>query len=33
MIDEMYEVLNGLKATSPPVPIEVEVESGRTWTV
>jgi DNA polymerase I-like protein with 3'-5' exonuclease and polymerase domains len=32
MIDGMDEVVNGLKAEGPPVPIEVEVESGRTWT-
>jgi DNA polymerase I len=32
MIDGMDEVVNGLKADGPPVPIEAEVESGRTWT-
>jgi hypothetical protein len=32
MIDGMEEVMSGLKADGPPVPIEVEVESGRTWT-
>jgi DNA polymerase-1 len=31
MINGMDEVVNGLKADGPPVPIEVEVESGRTW--
>jgi DNA polymerase I len=31
MIDGMNEVVNGLKADGTPVPIEVEVESGRTW--
>jgi DNA polymerase I len=32
MVDGMEEVVNGLKADGPLVPIEVEVESGRTWT-
>ena len=31
MIDGMDEVVNALKADSPSVPIEVEVESSRTW--
>jgi DNA polymerase I-like protein with 3'-5' exonuclease and polymerase domains len=31
MIDGMDEVVNGPKADGPRVPIEVEVESGRTW--
>ena len=31
MIDRIYEVVNGLKADGPPVPIEVEVESSKTW--
>jgi DNA polymerase-1 len=31
MIDGMDEVVNGLKADGPSVPIEVEVESGRPW--
>jgi DNA polymerase I len=31
MVKGMDEVVNGLKADGPPVPIEVEVESGRTW--
>ena len=32
MIDGMDEVVNGRKADGRLVPIEVEVESGRTWT-
>ena len=32
MIDGMDEVVNRLKADGPSVPIEVEAESGRTWT-
>jgi DNA polymerase I-like protein with 3'-5' exonuclease and polymerase domains len=32
LIDGMDEVVNELKAEGPPVPIEVEDESGRTWT-
>ena len=32
MIDGMNEVVNGLKAEGPTVAIEVEVETGRTWT-
>ena len=31
MIDGMNEVVDGLKAEGPTVPIEVEVESGRSW--
>ena len=31
MIDRMDEVVNGLKADGPPVPIAVEVESGKSW--
>src|SRR5215207_7047756 len=31
MIDGMDEVVNGLKADGPTVPIEVEVECGRSW--
>ena len=31
MVDGMDEVVNGLKADGPSVPIEVEVESGRPW--
>jgi DNA polymerase I-like protein with 3'-5' exonuclease and polymerase domains len=31
MIDGMDEVVNGLKADGPTVPIEVEVESGKSW--
>src|SRR5215216_1335006 len=31
MIDGMNEVLNGPGAEGPSVPVEVEVESGRTW--
>jgi DNA polymerase-1 len=31
MIDGMNEVVNGLKAEGPLVPIEVEVESGKSW--
>jgi len=31
MIDGMDEVVNGLKADGPLVPIEVEVESGKSW--
>ena len=31
MMDGMDEVVNGLKAEGPSVPIEVEVESSRTW--
>jgi hypothetical protein len=27
----MDEAVNGLKADGTPVPIEVEVESGKTW--
>jgi hypothetical protein len=27
----MDEAVNGLKADGPTVPIEVEVESGKTW--
>jgi DNA polymerase I-like protein with 3'-5' exonuclease and polymerase domains len=32
MEEGMDEVVNNLKVDSPPVPVEVEVESGRTWT-
>jgi len=31
MIDGMHEVVNGLKADGPSVPLEVEVESGGSW--
>ena len=31
MIDGMDEIVNGLKADAPLVPIEVEVESGKSW--
>jgi hypothetical protein len=31
MIDGMDEIVNGLKADSPTVPIEMEVETDRTW--
>ena len=31
MADEMDEVVNGLKADGPTMPVEVEVESGRWW--
>jgi hypothetical protein len=31
MIDRMDEIVNGLKADGPLVPIEVEVESGKSW--
>jgi DNA polymerase-1 len=31
MIDGMNEVVNGLKVDGPPVPIEVEVESVKSW--
>ena len=31
MIDGMDEVVNGLKADDPSVPIEVEVENARSW--
>jgi DNA polymerase-1 len=31
MIDGMEEVVNGLKADSPPVPIEVEAKASETW--
>ena len=31
MIDGMDEVVNGLKADGPSVPIEVEIESGGSW--
>jgi hypothetical protein len=27
----MDEVVNGLKADGPPVPVAVEVESGKKW--
>ena len=30
-IDRMDEVVNGLKADGPPVPVAVEVESGKKW--
>jgi hypothetical protein len=31
MIDGMDEVVNGLKADGPPVPIEVEAKASKTW--
>ena len=31
MIDRMYEVVNGLKAGCPLVPIEVEAKASKTW--
>ena len=31
MIDGMDEVVNGLKADGPPVPVAVEVERGKKW--
>jgi hypothetical protein len=31
MIDGMDGVLNGLEVEGPRVPVEVEVESGKTW--
>ncbi len=31
MIDRMDEGVNGLKADDPLVPIEVELQSGRSW--
>ena len=31
MIDGMDEVVNGLKADSPPVPIEVEAKASEAW--
>jgi len=31
MIDGMDEVVNGLKADGPPVPIEVETKASKTW--
>jgi hypothetical protein len=31
MIDRMDEIVNGLKADGPLVPIEVEVEGGKSW--
>src|ERR687893_799750 len=30
-IDGMNEIVNGLKTDGPPVPIAVEVESGKSW--
>jgi DNA polymerase I-like protein with 3'-5' exonuclease and polymerase domains len=31
MIDGMDEIVNGLKADGPLVPMAVEVESGKSW--
>ena len=31
IVDRMDEVVNGLKADDTPTPIEVEVESGKSW--
>jgi len=32
MVDGMNQVLNAPGVEGPSVPVEVEVESGRTWT-